>query len=110
MVSADFCKLFDQARMVNWEASQARKGFNCLFVSTLPDVVARCFGKHEHPTDEDQRPDELESNRNSITTGVLSSASSIVYDSGKEEADCDSELIASDDRSPNPFGSRFRLV
>lgn len=63
-----------------------------------------------HSNDENDREEPLESNGDSVGTGVVPLMSTVVDDGGEEDADGDCKLICAHDQSTDPFGSGLGLI
>ena len=107
MVSRDFCKLFDQSRMINWKTSELRKRCGGPLWLALLHKHARGLREDEQTADENDSPGELDSNWNSIGARIVPLASRVVDNGGKEKADSNGKLVAAYNGTSDPFGRGF---
>lgn len=110
VVDSNLVELHADRRVGRGQAADLAEGTGGLFVALATDEVAGRLGKHEHSTDKDQGPGKLDGNGNAVGAGVLALVGGVVDDGGEQEADGDGELVASDDGTADPLGSRLSLV
>jgi hypothetical protein len=102
--------LVDDSGVVWRKATDAGEGPVSLVQLARADEEARSLGENEHAAEEDERPSELNGDRDAVAAGVIALTGSVVDDCCNKEADSDSPLISTDDGTTNPFRSGLRLV
>ena len=76
----------------------------------LLDQVAGSFWEYGHSDEKNDSPSELDSNRDSIRSGVVQVLRGVVNNGGEQQSDCNSPLIATDDCTSDPFRARLGLI
>lgn len=68
------------------------------------------LGKEDHANEKNQRPSELNGNRNTVAAAIISVVGGIVDDTGEEKTDSNAELVGTDDCTTDPLRSRLGLI
>ena len=84
VVGGDLSQLGLDSGVIDIETSQLGERASGLFVLALLDVESRGLGKNEQTTEQDDCPGELNSERNTVTSSVLTVLGGIANDRGKQ--------------------------
>lgn len=106
----DLAELSLNSRVLNRKAANLSQRSSSLVVALGTDKVAGRLGEEDHASEEDKRPGKLHSNGDTVAAGVIAAARRVVHNSGQKEANCDGELVGTDNGTTNPLGGSLRLV
>jgi hypothetical protein len=93
-VGADISQFGLDFGIVNGSRQKTTKGFGGGLIASFLDKETRRFGKEGHPNGENESPDELDGDGNTVGRVVWSIFGCIVDDSSEQETNCDGELVA----------------
>ena len=91
-------------------ATESSKDFGCVIELPTLDVPARRLRQEGNTTAEDQSPEHLKANGDTVRSGVPTVLSAVVNASCKEQANGDGELVARDNGTANLAGGALRHV
>jgi hypothetical protein len=82
MVCTDLGKFLKQSRVIARETSKFGQTPDGAFMIISLDQVAGCFGEDEHADNEDDGPCELDCDRDTVGSGIVTGMGGVVHDSG----------------------------
>ena len=82
VVGFNLGQFLEQGRVTDVEASEPRERFGGRIVTRAFDQVSRGFGKDEHSNDKNNGPGELDSDGDTVRTGVVTVMRGIVDNGG----------------------------
>ena len=103
MVGSDFLKFFDKCWVVDIESSKSGERLGCHVWSSTLDPHPWCLREEKQTYEQDDSPSELNGNGDAVRARVVTILCSIIDDRCEQQTDCNGELVATDDRSTNPF-------
>lgn len=110
VVGNDFSQLLTDIVRVSVLASEpGQHGLRILHLALL-DEVARRFGEQEESTAQDESPEHLQSNRDTVRARVLAGLGAVVDTGSQQQADGDAELVSRDDGASHLSGRNLRHV
>lgn len=101
--------LFDVIRVLRL-TSHTRQDVGGLFELVLAHKVTRRLGKNEQTNGEDQGPEHLQRNGNSVRPGVRAILSTVVDAGSQHQTDGDAELVSRDNGTADLAGRDLRHV
>ncbi len=107
MVGFDLSKFLDQGRVIDVKSSKSGQCLGCSLPSATLDIISRSLGQDQHPNGQDDGPGELYCDRDTVRTGIVTVLGGVVNNGGDEETDSNRKLIAADNSTADPFGSRL---
>lgn len=110
VVGNDFSKFVLDEFGLDGLATDARQSNSGLFESTLLDVETRGFGEEKQTASEDDGPQELDGNRDTVGTAVVTVLCGIHDAVGKQDTNGDAELVSGDERTTNLSGRDLRHI
>ncbi|KAG7847878.1 hypothetical protein KL941_002057 [Ogataea angusta] len=91
-------------------ASESGEHLGGLVELALEDVVSRGFWEQEQSTSEDDGPDQLQSNRNSVGARVVSVLGAVVDAGREQQSDGDEELVAGNNGTSDFLWRNLRQI
>lgn len=101
--SLDFVKFLEETGVVDRERTETAHGAGSTLEIVLLDKEARSLGKDKHPNRENKSPDELDGERDTIRAGIVTVVGALVGASSQKKTDGNSQLVAPDNSSSDPF-------
>lgn len=99
MVRDDFCQLVLDELRLDRLTPEAGQGAGGLVEFALLDEESRGLGKEEETGSEDDSPEQLDCDGDSVRAAVVSVLGGVVDSRRQEQADGDAELVAGDESS-----------
>jgi hypothetical protein len=110
VVGNDFSQLLSDILRIFRLSTDRSESLCSLLVLALLDKVTRRFWQEEDTNTEDQGPQELDSNRDTVWSTVHTVLGGVDNDRGEKDTDGDAELVASDESTTNLSGTDLRHV
>ena len=108
--SADVVQLSLDLGVVSRERRKTRESTSGSLVLALLDEPTGRLREIEHAGREDERPDELDGDRDLPRGVVRAVLGCVVHDGGEQETDSDRPLVAGNDGTTDPLGRTLGLV